>query len=117
MEVRVSRIISEYYDCTRREAEDYMRQGRAKVNGRQVRPGDKATVEDTVTLDDVQIPLKGIFRRLEREELGRDVAGKGEQYRREEERYEDPKSRELRKGRKKHRRSRSKQDDYDDYDD
>lgn len=118
MEVRVGRIIAEYYDCTRREAEDYIRQGRVTVNGTKIGIGDKATSSDTVTLDDVSIPLKGIFRRLEREEVGRSEAGKGRQFRQEDARYEDvnPKSRELRKGRKKHRRTRAKSDDYGDYD-
>ena len=119
MEVRVSRIIAEYYDYTRREAEDYIRQGRVTVNGEKIQIGDKADSADIVALDDVSIPLKGIFRRLERQELGRSEAGKGKQFRQEDERYEDPKSRELRKGRKKHRRTRSKADEYEEdaYDD
>lgn len=116
MEVRVSRIIAEYYDYTRREAEDYIRQGRVTVNGERIQIGDKVGSSDTVALDDVTIPLKGIFRRLEREELGRSEAGKGKQIRQEDDRYEDPKSRELRKGRKKHRRPRSKSDDDYGYD-
>ena len=33
MEVRVSRIISEYHEYTRKEAEDLIREGRVKVNG------------------------------------------------------------------------------------
>ena len=41
MEVRVSRIIAEYYDYTRREAEDYIRQGRVTVNGSKVQISDK----------------------------------------------------------------------------
>ena len=119
MEVRVSRIIAEYYDYTRREAEDYIRQGRVTVNGQKIQIGDKAGAADIVALDDVSIPLKGIFRRLERQELGRSEAGKGKQFRQEDERYEDPKSRELRKGRKKHCRTRSKADEYEEdaYDD
>ena len=97
MEVRVSRIIAEYYDYTRREAEDYIRQGRVTVNGSKIQIGDKAGSGDIVALDDVSIPLKGIFRRLERQEIGRTEVGSGKQFRQEDERYEDPKSRELRK--------------------
>lgn len=117
MEVRVSRIIAEYYDYTRREAEDYIRRGRVTVNGTRAQLGDRAGISDDVALDDVHIPLKGIFRRLEREELGRSESGKGAQLRHEEDRYEDPKSRDLRKSRKKHHRPRSKGDDGYGYDD
>ena len=55
MEVRVSRIIAEYYDYTRREAEDYIRQGRVTVNGSKVQIGDKAGSGDIVALDDVSV--------------------------------------------------------------
>lgn len=102
MEVRVSRILSEYYSYTRKESEEYLRAGRVTVNGNVVGIGDKATIKDKVELDGVLIPLKGIFRLVEREQAGKAV---GERYgngKNEESHFRDesPKSRDLRKGRK-----------------
>ena len=107
MEVRVSRIISEYHEYTRKEAEELIRGGRVKVNGSLVGIGDKAGVEDEVSLDDVAIPLKGLFRKFAREAAERQT---GERYGRgmqEEQAFLDhPKSKELRKGRKDFRKKR-----------
>lgn len=42
MEVRISRIVSEYYEYTRKDAEELLRQGRIKVNDQTAGIGDKA---------------------------------------------------------------------------
>lgn len=41
MEVRISRIISEYHEYTRKEAEELIREGRVKVNGALAGIGEK----------------------------------------------------------------------------
>ncbi len=111
MEVRVSRILSEYYSYTRKESEEYLRAGRVTVNGNVVSIGDKAKITDKVELDGVLIPLKGIFRLVEREQAGKAA---GERYgsgRAEDRHYqeENSKSRDLRKGRKnEHKRHKGK---------
>lgn len=107
MEVRVSRIISEYYEYTRKESEEYLREGRVKVNGTVVGIGDKATAEDTVTLDDAIIPLKGIFRKISKEMAGRQFNEQfGKHSKDDLHYYDNPKSRENRKGKKDFRRKR-----------
>lgn len=102
MEVRVSRILSEYYSYTRKESEEYIRAGRVTVNGNVVGIGDKATVTDKVQLDGAVVPLKGIFRLVEREQAGKAVGERFGKSKNEDSSYfdESPKSRNLRKGRK-----------------
>ncbi|MDD7437323.1 MAG: S4 domain-containing protein [Bacteroidales bacterium] len=107
MEVRISRIVSEYYEYTRRDAEELLRQGRIKLNDQIAGIGDKASVEDIVTLDDVVIPLKGLFRKFSREAAERQIGEKYGIHKSEERNYSDnPKSRDLRKGRKDNRKKR-----------
>lgn len=72
MEIRISRILSEYYDYTRKESEEFIRQGRVTCNGKQVVIGDKALVSDIVELDAVKVPLKGIFKKVRLEAADRD---------------------------------------------
>lgn len=72
MEVRVSRIISEYYDYTRKESDELIRARRVKKNGEIITLGEKASVNDIIQLDDVTIPLKGIFRKIQREKAKED---------------------------------------------
>ncbi|MDO4771714.1 MAG: S4 domain-containing protein [Porphyromonas sp.] len=102
MEVRISRVVSEHYDYTRKEAEEYIRQGRVTRNGEVITIGDKASANDEIELDGVRIPLKGIFKKLEREAAGKESGNKFKNQRDDEYRdpFLNPKSRELRKGRK-----------------
>lgn len=101
MEVRISRILSEHYGYTRKEAEEYIRQARVTCNGEVVIIGDKATVTDQVELDGVRIPLKGVFRAVERESAGREVGARYRSHPDDEEReHLNAKSKDLRKGRK-----------------
>lgn len=52
MEERLQKILSAAGVCSRRQAEEYLRQGRVTVNGRVAGLGDKADPErDTVTFD------------------------------------------------------------------
>ena len=72
MEIRISRILSEYYNYTRKEAEEFIRQGRVTRNGEVVAIGDKAEINDVVELDAVKIPLKGIFKKVKQEHADRE---------------------------------------------
>lgn len=111
MEIRISRILSEYYDFTRREAEELIRAGRVKKNDEIVEIGDKASLEDTVRLDDVPVPLKGIFRKVQREK----AKSENSRFGAFNDELEDdgllnlsPKRSELRKGRKNFGKSKLK---------
>lgn len=107
MEVRISRIVSEYYEYTRKEAEELLRQGRIKLNDEVAGIGDKASVQDKVSLDDVAIPLKGLFRKFSREAAERQLDEKFGMHKKVEQNFaENPKSKELRKGRKDNRKKR-----------
>lgn len=107
MEVRISRIVGEYYEYTRKEAEELIREGRVKVNGRLAGIGDKAGASDEVTLDEVAIPLKGLFRKFSREAAERQTGEKYGKHNQDDQSYMDnPKSRDLRKGRKDNRKKR-----------
>lgn len=117
MEVRISRIISEYYEYTRKESEELIREGRVKLNEEIAQIGDKASVTDAVLLDEVLIPLKGIFRKISKEQASRQTSETYGRAAKEEHRFAEPtnpKSRELRKGKKNFRQKRTgKLDEYD----
>lgn len=107
MEVRISRIVSEYHEYTRKEAEELLRQGRIKLNGNTAGIGDKAGVEDEVALDDAVIPLKGLFRKFAREAAERNMGERFGSHKNDEQLFaENPKSKEFRKGRKDNRKKR-----------
>lgn len=100
MEVRISRILSEYYEYTRKESEQYIRDGRVKINNALATIGDKATINDNVCLDDVPIPLKGIFRKVQREQANKNTLEHYNYSKDEELSISNPKSSSFRKGRK-----------------
>ncbi|MCI7804449.1 MAG: pseudouridine synthase, partial [Oscillospiraceae bacterium] len=49
--IRIQKIIADSGYCSRRKAEELMTKGRVKLNGHPVKPGDKATVRDIITVD------------------------------------------------------------------
>ena len=107
MEVRISRILSEYYEYTRKESEQYLKEGRVTRNGQTVGIGDKATIEDEVALDGATVPLKGIFRKIQRENAGKESNQVFNSRRAEDKAFaENPKSKSLRNGRKNENRHR-----------
>jgi len=61
--IRIQKIIADCGYCSRRKAEELMNQGKVKLNGRPVKPGDKATVRDIVTVNGerIYIPKKKNF--------------------------------------------------------
>ena len=52
MEERIQKVMSQLGICSRRKAEEYMVQGRIKVNGKVVSLGEKCEMDDEITLDD-----------------------------------------------------------------
>ena len=48
---RVQKLLSNYGYCSRRKAEDLIKDSRVSVNGRVISIGDKATEEDTISVD------------------------------------------------------------------
>ncbi|MBU0461026.1 MAG: rRNA pseudouridine synthase [Nanoarchaeota archaeon] len=52
---RVQKIISNFGLMSRRKAEEYIEQGRVRVNGRIIKLGDKARLTDKITVDGRQI--------------------------------------------------------------
>lgn len=55
--VRVQKFLSQKGICSRREAEDCIRQGRLKINGKTATLGDKAIDGDILTLDGTQLAI------------------------------------------------------------
>ena len=53
--IRLQKIIAESGLCSRRKAEEFIKQGKVKVNGRPVKLGDGATARDIVTVDGERI--------------------------------------------------------------
>ena len=50
--IRIQKIMSDSGVCSRRKAEEYISEGRVKVNGRPCKLGDKALAgKDIITLD------------------------------------------------------------------
>lgn len=61
--IRIQKIIADCGYCSRRKAEELMNQGKVKLNGRPVKPGDEATVRDIITVNGerIYIPKKKNF--------------------------------------------------------
>jgi 23S rRNA pseudouridine2605 synthase len=55
---RIQKILSELGVCSRRKAEEYISQGRVKVNGEIISLGFKCTMEDEIMLDDKIVSQK-----------------------------------------------------------
>lgn len=58
--IRIQKILADSGYCSRRKAEALMTAGRVKLNGHPVKPGDKATMRDLITVDGerIYIPKK-----------------------------------------------------------
>ena len=51
MEQRVQKIIANAGYCSRRQAEEFIKQGKVKVNGKKIKIGDNASVNDKIVVD------------------------------------------------------------------
>jgi len=59
MQLRVQKIISNAGYCSRRKAEELIRQGEVKVNDKVIKPGEKADPEnDKITVNDREIKIE-----------------------------------------------------------
>ena len=52
---RVQKLLSNYGHCSRRKAEELIKEGRVKVNGKTISIGDKASEEDEISVDDMAV--------------------------------------------------------------
>ncbi len=55
--IRLQKLIAESGLCSRRKAEEYIKQGKVKVNGRVASIGDSATLKDVINVDGERIYL------------------------------------------------------------
>lgn len=55
--IRLQKLIAESGLCSRRKAEEFIQQGKVKVNGRVAHIGDGATVKDVISVDGERIYL------------------------------------------------------------
>lgn len=62
MKLRINKLISDAGLGSRREVEEYIRQGRIKINGKRAALGDMVSENDVVLLDDVDLPIKDLIR-------------------------------------------------------
>lgn len=62
MKLRINKLISDAGLGSRRDAEDYIRQGRVKVNGRRATLADLVGPEDSIYFDEVDLPVKDLIR-------------------------------------------------------
>lgn len=61
---RIQKILSELGVCSRRKAEEYIIQGRVKVNGEVISLGFKCTTEDEIMLDDEVVNQKNDNKKI-----------------------------------------------------
>jgi 23S rRNA pseudouridine2605 synthase len=55
--IRIQKMIADCGYCSRRKAEELMQQGRVKLNGHPVKPGDKCGFKDIITIDGERLML------------------------------------------------------------
>ncbi len=61
MKLRINKLISDAGLGSRRDAEDYIRAGRVKINGQKAKLGDSVEETDLVLFDEVDLPVKDLF--------------------------------------------------------
>lgn len=57
--IRIQKLISNYLACSRRKAEDIIKNKIVVCNGTRVKLGDKASLEDEISIDGVKLELNG----------------------------------------------------------
>lgn len=58
MKIRINKLFSDAGLGSRREVEEYIRQGRVMLNGRRASLGDMVGAEDSLLLDGVDLPVR-----------------------------------------------------------
>ncbi len=103
MQIRINKLISETGLGSRREIEAYIRDGRILINGKRAALSDKVGPNDTVLLDDVELPTAELIREVESSEAYRQATEKSSRSagpRQTKDAYVSPKSASLRSGSK-----------------
>ena len=61
--IRLQKLLADCGYCSRRKAEELIRQGRVQVGGRPVKLGDKVSARDYVTVDGqhIVVPKKNFY--------------------------------------------------------
>ncbi|KGN70190.1 S4 domain-containing protein [Porphyromonas sp. COT-239 OH1446] len=62
MKLRINKLISDAGLGSRRDVEDYIRQGRVKINGRRAQLSDMVDLGDVVFFDEVDLPVKELLQ-------------------------------------------------------
>lgn len=62
MELRINKLISEALACSRRDADEYIKAGRVKINGKIANLSDLVKESDYVLFDLVDLPTKDLIR-------------------------------------------------------
>lgn len=65
MKARINKLISEALSASRRDAEEYIKQKRVKINGKIARLGDTVTEGDVVLFDQVDLPVVDLLKQIE----------------------------------------------------
>lgn len=68
MQLRINKLISDAGLGSRRDAEEYIRSGRVKINGRKAQLSDLVGENDVVFFDDVDLPVKDLLLEHQAEE-------------------------------------------------
>ena len=68
MKLRINKLISDAGLGSRRDVEEYIRQGRVKINGRRAQLSDLVSETDTVFFDEVDLPVKELLQEHAAEE-------------------------------------------------
>ena len=68
MKLRINKLISDAGLGSRRDAEEYIRAGRVKINGRKAQLSDLVDETDVVFFDEVDLPVKDLLLEHQAEE-------------------------------------------------
>ena len=68
MKLRINKLISDAGLGSRRDVEEYIRQGRVKINGRRAQLSDLVSETDIVFFDEVDLPVKELLQEHAAEE-------------------------------------------------
>lgn len=62
MKLRINKLLSDAGLGSRREVEEYIVEGRVKINGRLAQLSDYVSISDVVLLDDVDLPVRDLIQ-------------------------------------------------------
>lgn len=62
MKLRINKLISEALFCSRRDADEYIKAARVKINGKIAQLSDSVDENDEILFDQVDLPTKDLIR-------------------------------------------------------